>query len=139
MTESQKLGTVFLAPAALIVVTFFLLPVVLTGVFGFTNMSTATGITSGSYMVTPSVLKRLKAEGVDEATIDALSTVNYTVNDATLASATAAGVKEAIVTEIADRYGGQSFRRSTDFRTDAEEAAQCSQVDTAAQRPRGAF
>ncbi len=109
MTESQKLGTVFLAPAALIVVTFFLLPVVLTGVFGFTNMSTATGITSGSYMVTPSVLKRLKAEGVDEATIDALSTVNYTVNDATLASATAAGVKEAIVTEIADRYGGQSF------------------------------
>ena len=109
MTESQKLGTLFLAPAALIVVTFFLLPVVLTGVFGFTNMSTATGITSGSYMVTPSVLKRLKAEGVDEATIDALSTVNYTVNDATLASATAAGVKEAIVTEIADRYGGQSF------------------------------
>ncbi len=109
MTESQKLGLLFLAPAAIIVITFFLVPVVLTGVFAFTNMSTATGITSGTYMVTPSVLRELKAEGVDEATIDALSTVSYTVNDATLASARAAGVAEATVNEIADRYAGQTF------------------------------
>ena len=48
MSVSARLGILFLAPALIFVTLFFFAPVVLTGVFSFTNMSTATGITGGS-------------------------------------------------------------------------------------------
>ena len=47
MTRTQWLGALFLLPAVIFVVLFFLAPVVLTGVFAFTDMSTATGIGGG--------------------------------------------------------------------------------------------
>ena len=43
---SRMLGIGFLTPAIVAVVIFFLLPVLLTVVFAFTNMSTSTGIIS---------------------------------------------------------------------------------------------
>ena len=55
MSISAKLGYVFIAPALILVVLFFLSPVILTGVFSFTNMSTATGITGGAYKLTTTV------------------------------------------------------------------------------------
>ena len=55
MNLSAKLGYVFIAPALILVLFFFLTPVIMTGVFSFTNMSTATGITGGVYLITPSV------------------------------------------------------------------------------------
>ena len=60
---SAKLGYIFIAPALALVVLFFLAPVLMTGVFSMTNMSTATGITGGSYQITPSVLSQLGDQG----------------------------------------------------------------------------
>ena len=60
---SAKLGYIFIAPALALVVLFFLTPVLMTGVYSMTNMSTATGITGGSYQITPSVLSQLGDQG----------------------------------------------------------------------------
>lgn len=48
MNRRTALGFGFLAPALLVVILFFLAPVVLTVFFAFTNMSTSTGIRGGS-------------------------------------------------------------------------------------------
>ncbi len=40
------------------IVLFFLMPVVLTAVFSFTNMTTATGISGGAYQIAPNALDR---------------------------------------------------------------------------------
>lgn len=115
MTGNQKLGLAFLAPAFIFVVIFFLAPVALTAVFAFTNMSSATGITGGAYVVKPSVLKRLENDGFDAAAISALSRSTYAVSDFTLSRATAAGVDELIVSEITSRFSGQEFEGRKEF------------------------
>lgn len=48
MKSSRTLGLVMIAPAAIMIVLFFLMPVVLTAVFSMTNMTTATGISAVS-------------------------------------------------------------------------------------------
>ena len=59
LNSSKGLGILFLLPAVVLVVLFFIMPVVLTGVFAFTNMSTATGITGGAHQVSPGALRLL--------------------------------------------------------------------------------
>jgi len=59
LNSSKGLGLVLIMPALLLVLGFFLAPVVLTGVFAFTNMSTATGITGGGYQISPGALRVL--------------------------------------------------------------------------------
>lgn len=86
MNRTHLLGLGFLAPAIAVVVLFFLLPVLLTVMFSFTNMSTATGILGGAYQLTVSNLRRLPAEGVDDATIARLETAGFAVTDDTLAA-----------------------------------------------------
>ena len=61
MTRQTLLGLGFLSPALLAVMMFFLLPVVLTVVFAFTNMSTSTGILGGEYQISESDRRRLPA------------------------------------------------------------------------------
>jgi inositol-phosphate transport system permease protein len=55
----------FLTPALIAVVIFYLLPVVMTAVFAFTNMSTATGIRGGDYMLTEDSLRDLAEAGLE--------------------------------------------------------------------------
>ena len=69
MSISAKLGYVFIAPALILVVLFFLSPVILTGVFSFTNMSTATGITGGAYKLTTTVIRDLSEKGISNNTL----------------------------------------------------------------------
>ena len=57
MNSSRNLGLVLIAPAIVLVVLFFLMPVVLTAVFSFTTMSTATGITGGAYQIAPNAIQ----------------------------------------------------------------------------------
>lgn len=109
MTRTQWLGTLFLAPAVIFVVLFFLSPVVLTGVFAFTNMSTATGIGGGDYRVTPSILKELAAKGMNAKVAETLSRTVYRVDSRTLARAREAGVDPAFLAELEQRHSGQSF------------------------------
>jgi inositol-phosphate transport system permease protein len=61
--RQDRIGFLFLTPALIAVVVFYLLPVVMTAVFAFTNMSTATGIRGGDYMLTEDGLRDLAEDG----------------------------------------------------------------------------
>jgi inositol-phosphate transport system permease protein len=114
--KTSLLGLGFMTPALLIILLFFLIPVVLTGVFAFTNMSTATGISGGDYMITPQTVKHLADNpAFDAAQLEALGSSGYHVGEESLAAATAAGLKPTFLKEIAKELGGQSFKSNRDF------------------------
>jgi len=79
------LGFGFLAPAMLVVALFFLAPVIMTGFFAFTNMSTSTGITGGDYLLTQSSLRSLENTDLSIESMDVLSTSSFRVDEAGLA------------------------------------------------------
>jgi len=104
-----------MTPAFVLLIGFFFLPVVLTSVFAFTNMSTATGISGGSYVVTGNLLRSLADDGVDAKTVEALGQSSYVVDEAGLSKARAAGAEEKFLSEIAARLDGRSFTSSAAF------------------------
>ena len=86
---SRALGLAMIAPATILIVLFFLVPVVMTAVFAFTSMSTATGISGGAYQIAPGSLNSIKGRFpalaerlaapryvVDEQGLQALATAN---------------------------------------------------------------
>lgn len=114
--KTSLLGIGFLMPALIMVVAFFLIPVVLTGVFAFTNMSTATGISGGDYMLTPKIIKALRADVTfDAKLLDALGSTTYRIDKAGLEAAKAAKVKPAFLKEIASELDGKSFKSRRDL------------------------
>ena len=115
MSLSAKLGYVFIAPAVILVLFFFLTPVIMTGVFSFTNMSTATGITGGAYLITPSVLRDLADKDFEGKTLKRISTESYIVNEMGLKFAKDAGVKIELLEELKDEYLGESFNSRRKF------------------------
>ena len=106
---SAKLGYIFIAPALVLVIYFFLTPVILTGVFSLTNMSTSTGITGGSYQTTPSILRSLADQGFDRSTLKQIGTETYVVSERGLQAAAKAGTKTELVEELRERYLGETF------------------------------
>ena len=106
---SAKLGYIFIAPALVLVIYFFLTPVILTGVFSLTNMSTSTGITGGSYQTTPSILRSLADQGFDRSTLKHIGTETYVVSERGLQAAAKAGTKTELVEELRERYLGETF------------------------------
>jgi len=117
MGNSKHLGLFLLAPAGIFVILFFLAPVILTGVFGFTNMSTATGITGGSYMVSDSSMRPLRSRYGEDELADKLSQKVYTIDEAGLAAAADAGGDTAALSELKARFLGESFSRRRDVET----------------------
>jgi len=106
---SAKLGYIFIAPALALVVLFFLAPVLMTGVFSMTNMSTATGITGGSYQITPSVLSQLGDQGFDRKILKRIGSESYSISEKGLMAAIKADVKTELVEELRERYLGETF------------------------------
>ena len=106
---SAKLGYIFIAPALALVVLFFLAPVLMTGAFSMTNMSTATGITGGSYQITPSVLSQLGDQGFDRKILKRIGSESYSISEKGLLAATKADVKTELVEELRERYLGETF------------------------------
>ena len=78
------LALLFMLPALIAAVGFYLVPVVMTGVFAFTNMSTATGIRGGAYLLTEESLRDLRGSDVPAATLAALDGAGYVVDEAGL-------------------------------------------------------
>ena len=91
---SAKLGYIFIAPALVLVIYFFLTPVILTGVFSLTNMSTSTGITGGSYQTTPSIVRSLADQGFDRSTLKHIGTETYVLSERGLQAAAKSGTKQ---------------------------------------------
>ena len=107
--NSRQLGFLFLTPATVFVVLFFLTPVLLTAVFSFTNMSTATGITGGAWQVNPGAMRRLATVYQQPELAEALQVQAYAVDDATLRAADDAGYPPALIDEIQAEFLGQTF------------------------------
>ena len=106
---SAKLGYIFIAPALVLVIYFFLTPVLMTGVFSLTNMSTATGITGGSYQITPSVLRQLGDQGFDRKILKRIGSESYSISEKGLLAAIKADVKTELVEELRERYLGETL------------------------------
>lgn len=104
-----------LAPSLVIVVLLFLAPVILTGVFSFTTMTTGTGIRAGAYQIDDVAAGTLRSQGVPADILDRLSAELFAIDDATLAAARQAGVAEALVSELATSHRGESFPTRLDF------------------------
>nr|WP_314258015.1 sugar ABC transporter permease [uncultured Devosia sp.] len=113
--KTSVLGLAFVSPALLLLIAFFFMPVVLTTYFAFTNMSTATGITGGSHVITGNLLRDLNNGGLDEDIVAALSEGSFSVNVETIAAAAEAGVAPKFLGEIEVRLMGQSFADSRSF------------------------
>ena len=102
-----------LAPSFIIVALLFLAPVVLTGVFSFTTMTTGTGISGGAYQIDEATIAALREQGFPADVLARLGTESFTVDDTTLAAAREAGVPEALISELAASIAARSSRRAS--------------------------
>jgi inositol-phosphate transport system permease protein len=114
MRNVNWLGLAFLSPALVMVTLFFLLPVVLTGFFAFTNMSTATGVTGGEYLLNSASLRRLQNEGLPQEVLAKLEAGGYRVDAAGLA-ALAEATTPATAQELEQLHGAAEFSDRRDM------------------------
>ncbi|WP_235008681.1 carbohydrate ABC transporter permease [Candidatus Halocynthiibacter alkanivorans] len=112
--NSRHLGLYLMAPAFLFVVLFFVAPVLLTGVFGFTNMSTATGISGGAYLANQSSMRALRDKHDFGELADQINRVVFTIDEAGLEAAAQAGASAATLKELNAKFFGQSFGKRRD-------------------------
>ncbi len=109
MGNSRHLGLFLMAPAFLFIGLFFVAPVLLTAVFGFTNMSTATGIGGGSYMVSQSSMEQLKQNNALKDIAGKLAQVNYTIDEKGLKEAAGNEATPALLGALRNKFFGKSF------------------------------
>jgi len=115
--NSKHLGLFLLIPAGVFVFLFFLAPVVLTAVFGFTNMSTATGIKGGAYLISQNSMSALVGRHDENELAEDLSQKVYTIDAAGLTAALEAGGDATAIAELEQRFAGQSFTSRRDVET----------------------
>lgn len=114
MNRINWLGLGLLAPAFCIVIFFFLAPVILTGFFAFTNMSTSTGVTGGEYVLNQTGLRAIEDKGLPEATLKQLKSAGYRV-DAKGLAAMAELFGENAAAELAELHGDALFTSRRDM------------------------
>ena len=115
LSNSRNLGLVLLAPAFVFVILFFFAPVVLTGVFGFTNMSTATGITGGAYQITQSSMRDLAEKQGQPNLAEQLSKVVFLVDAPGLEALAKSGADPKLVEEMRAKLEGKEFSSRRDL------------------------
>ncbi len=112
--RQDRIGFLFLTPALLAAVIFYLLPVVMTAVFAFTDMSTATGIRGGDYMLTESSLQDLEEAGLPEDTLVQIAEAGYVVDAAGLAALEQA-FGPGLARQVERELGGERFAARRDL------------------------
>src|SRR5690606_281130 len=118
LSSSKGLGILFLLPAVVLVVLFFLMPVALTGVFAFTNMTTATGITGGAYQVSPGTLRVLTDRyGMGELA-ERLGQPTYVVDEQGLAALEQKGIDKNIIDSLRDDLLGKTYASRRELERD---------------------
>ena len=113
--NSKYLGLYLMAPAFLFVLVFFIAPVFLTGVFGFTNMSTATGITGGAFLANQSSMQALKDRHNLGEIADQIIQIVYTIDEAGLEAAAQDGASADTLRELNTKFPGESFENRRDI------------------------
>lgn len=114
-TKTSMLGLAFLSPALLLLIALYFTPALFTGIFSFTNMSTATGIGQGAYVVSENLLKGLREDGMPDDVVDAVGRETVIVNMQSLSTAKAGGVDPEFLEEIEDRFLDKSFADQRTF------------------------
>ncbi|MBD8894128.1 carbohydrate ABC transporter permease [Roseibium litorale] len=109
MRRSHLLGLGFMTPAILLTLALFIIPVLLTGVFSFTNMSTSTGITGGAYEINPRSIRLMKDAGLREGLIGDLEENLYKV-DADGLALVEKDFGKKLAEEMKGAYDGQTFK-----------------------------
>ena len=122
MQRFNWLGLGFLAPAIVVVVLFFLAPVILTVFFAFTNMSTSTGVTGGEYLLSQTSVRKLADGQVGQGTLDKLKNAGYRVDEKGLAAFSERFGAE-MAAELSDKTSGREFRLAPRYGTRVEEPA----------------
>jgi inositol-phosphate transport system permease protein len=107
MNSSRTLGLLLISPAVIIVILFFMLPVILTAVFSFTTMSTATGISGGAYQIAPNSIQRLRTALPDVA--EELGEPKYIIDEAGVAAVEGLGLDPALASELRAQHLGEVF------------------------------
>ena len=111
---SRMLGIGFLSPAIIAASIFFLLPVLLTVVFAFTNMSTSTGIMGGDYQINTEQLRSVAETGISAETVEKLETAGYQISEAGLA-ALAEQFGESTAEDLREDFIGEAFAARRDL------------------------
>ncbi len=114
MQRAHLLGLGFLTPALVIILMLFLVPVLLTVMFSFTNMSTATGISGGAYEINEASLRKLADAGAPEGFIETLGKDSFVVDDAGI-TAVAAAYGEQFANEVGTQMLGERFSSRRDL------------------------
>ena len=107
MNSSKALGLLLITPAVIIVILFFLVPVVLTAMFSFTNMSTATGISGGAYQIAPSSIQRLRTAMPEIA--EQLAEPKYVIDEAGIAALEGMDIPAGVAAELRASHLGEVF------------------------------
>ncbi len=107
MNSSKALGLLLITPAVIIVILFFLVPVVLTAMFSFTNMSTATGISGGAYQIAPSSIQRLRTAMPEIA--EQLAEPKYVIDEAGIAALEGMDIPAGVAAELRAGHLGEVF------------------------------
>jgi inositol-phosphate transport system permease protein len=111
---SRVLGIGFLTPAIIAVSIFFLLPVLLTVVFAFTNMSTSTGIMGGDYRINSEQLRNVSETGISEGSVEQLENAGFQITEAGL-TALADQFSNDTADELRAEFLGETFTSRRDL------------------------
>lgn len=106
--RQDRIGFLFITPAVFAVVVFYLVPVLMTAVIAFTDMSTATGIRGGDYVLTESSLRKLDDASLPADTVAQLAEGGFVV-DADGLAGIEAQFGAALTTRIATALLDEKF------------------------------
>lgn len=106
--RQDRIGLLFISPALVAVALFYLLPVLMTAAIAFTDMSTATGIRGGNYLLTDRSVQRLEQTGLPDESLTLLAEGGYVV-DAEGLEALEAAFGPALAQRIDAAMGGETF------------------------------
>lgn len=112
--KSRMLGIGFLSPAIVAVFIFFLLPVLLTVIFAFTNMSTSTGILGGNYSINAEQLRNVSDTGISAGSVEQLENAGFQITETGIA-ALANQFSSDTADELRDDYLGETFTARRDL------------------------
>ena len=115
MISSRTLGFLLMTPAVIIIVMLFLLPVVLTGVFAFTTMSTATGISGGAWQISPATLQELRGRWAMPELAARLAEPRYVIDEPGLTALGKAGIDASKIADLRQRHLGETFATRRDM------------------------
>lgn len=99
----------FILPSACAILLFFFLPVVLTFVFSFTNMSSDTGILGNRYLFSQDRLQALGKRQLDAELLSRLKHKVYVFSNENISKLRSTKLKPAIVNEIEKKYAGKVY------------------------------